>query len=110
VEWDEHAAFTHTRERTEILDMYLADKSVTRKDLLTRFLKPPLYSQQYLRGFGTLYTAAYDVVRGVVTLVWPSQQVATSFNTFTEQVVDVVLLRPAGRVLVKGGADIRHIR
>ncbi len=109
VEWDEYAAFTHTLERKETLDACLADRRLTRKDLLAQFLKPPLYSQQYLRGFGTLYTAAYDVARGVVRIVWPSKQVEAGFKRFEEQAVDVVLLRPVGRVMVKGRGDRRYV-
>ena len=109
VEWDEYAAFTHTRERKEILDACLADATVTRKSLLMRFLKAPLYSGQYPRGFGTLYTAAYDVGRGAVRIVWSAKQVEASFKKIEEQAVDVVLFGPVGRVLVKGRADHRHI-
>jgi len=108
VEWDEYAAFTRTLERREFLDRCLTDVALSRKDVVERFLKPPLYSQQYLRGFGTLYTAAYDVVRGIVRIVWPTKQVEAGFSRFEEQAVDVVLLRPVGRVLVKGSADRRH--
>ncbi len=109
VEWDEFAAFTHTRERRERLDACLADEGVTRRDLLAQFLKPPLFSQQYLRGFGTLYTAAYDVARGTVRILWPEKQVEASFERFEEQAVDVVLLRPVGRVMVKGSGGHRRI-
>src|SRR5690606_41568198 len=56
VEWDEYAVFTHTIARDQRLGECLAT-ATTRRALIRQFLEPPLYSQQYLRGFGTLYTA-----------------------------------------------------
>jgi len=101
VEWDEYAAFTHTIERKHLLEQCLADPKLTRAALLKQFLKPPLYSQQFMRGFGTLYTAAYDVAKGSVKVIWPDKQVEASFKKFEEQEVEVVLLRPVGRYLAK---------
>ena len=101
VEWDEYAAFTHTIERKHVLEQCVAEPKLTRAALIKRFLKPPLYSQQYLRGFGTLYTAVYDVVKGNVKIIWPEKQVEASFKKFEEQEVQVVLLRPVGRYLAK---------
>ena len=69
--------------------------------MIKHFLRPPLYSQQYLRGFGTLYTAAYDVGKGSLKIIWPEKQVEASFRKFEEQKVEVVLLRPVGRYLAK---------
>lgn len=101
VEWDEYAAFTHTIERKHFLEHSIASPKQTRAALIKQFLKPPLYSQQYLRGFGTLYTAAYDVVKGRVQVIWPQKQVEASFTRFEEQEVQVVLLTPVGRYLAK---------
>ena len=101
VEWDEYAAFTNTIERKHTLEQYLADPKMTRAALVRKFLKSPLYSQQYLRGFGTLYTAVYDVGRGNVKVIWPEKQVEASFRKFGEQEVQIILLRPVGRYLAK---------
>jgi predicted choloylglycine hydrolase len=101
VEWDEYAAFTHTIERKHFLESCVANPKQTRAALIKQFLKPPLYSQQYLRGFGTLYTAAYDVEKGRVQIIWPQKQVEASFKRFEEQEVQVVLLTPVGRYLAK---------
>ena len=109
VEWDDYAALTHTVERQLALQQYLADPAMTRRKLMAHFLKAPLFSQQYFRSFGTLYTAAYDVARRQVRLAWPTKQVQASFRTFEEQTVDVILLRPAGVDLVGGGGE-RHGR
>lgn len=104
VEWDEYAAFTRSVDRQHALEDCLADPGMNRRALIKQFLKPPLYTQQYFRGFGTLYTAAYDVARGHVSIIWPEKQIEASFEKFEEQVADVVLLRPVGRHMVKGSS------
>jgi predicted choloylglycine hydrolase len=101
VEWDEYAAFTQTLQRSELIEDMLRDENVDRAQLLDRFLKPPLYHQQYLRGFGTLYTAAYDLKQRSLKLLWPHEQVQVGFRDFQEQERKVVLLRPAGRFMAK---------
>lgn len=104
VEWDEYSAFTHTLARQDALERSAADAALTPRTLIERFLKPPLYTQQYFRGFGTLYTAAYDVARGMVTVVWPEKRLEAGFEKFEEQEADVVLLRPVGRSMIKGSS------
>ena len=48
------------------------------------FLSPPLYSDAYSQGFGTLYTAAYRVGEGTVDFLWPEAEPWTqSFAAFT---------------------------
>jgi predicted choloylglycine hydrolase len=101
VEWDEYAAFTDTVARKHLLEECVAEPKLDRATLIRRFLRPPLYSQHYLRGFGTLYTAAYDVTKGRVQIIWPEKQVEASFKRFEEQEAQVVLLRPVGRYLAK---------
>lgn len=101
VEWDEYAAFTDTVARKHRLEECIAEPKLDRATLIKRFLKPPLYSQHYLRGFGTLYTAAYDVAKGRVQIIWPEKQLEASFKRFEEQEAQVVLLRPVGRYLAK---------
>ena len=102
MEWDESAAFTNPIERKHFLEHCCANPKQTRAALIKQFLKPPLYSQQYLRGFGTLYTAAYDLDKGRVQIIWPDKQVEASFRKFEEQEVQVVLLKPVGRYVAKG--------
>ena len=101
VEWDEYAAFTQTLQRRDYLEELLRDENVDRAQLLSRFLKPPLYHQQYLRGFGTLYSVAYDLRRKTARVFWPDQHVEVGFKNFEEQDLKVILLRPAGRYMVK---------
>ncbi len=101
VEWDEYAAFTATVQRREYLEECLLDENIDRAQLEKRFLKPPLYHQQYLRGFGTLYSASYDLARGRFKVFWPGKQVEGGFKKFEEQTVQVTLLRPVGRYMAK---------
>ena len=101
VEWDEYAAFTQTLQRNEYLEDVLRDENMDRTQLLKRFLKPPLYHQQYLRGFGTLYSVAYFLKRKKVRVFWPDQHIDVGFKSFEEQDLKVTLLRPAGRYMAK---------
>lgn len=101
VEWDEHAAFTKTRERLDCLKSLVAAGGSSREAVLQQMLKPPLHSKQYLRGFGTLYTCAYDVTALSMKVVWPDRRVEASFRIFEEQEAHVTLLRPAGRYMAK---------
>ncbi len=101
VEWDEYAALTRSVMRKNALDEYVADKSLRARDLIDRFLKAPLYSQRFFDGFGTLYTAAYDVARKKLRLVWPEKRMEVSFDVFEEQEAKITLLRPVGRYLAK---------
>ena len=48
------------------------------------FLEPPLFSRQYKKAFGTLYTAQYDPVERAVTFRWPGQEWRQSLDAFQE--------------------------
>ena len=61
VEWTEHAAVTRTLEREACILALLDDPSTTAEGFVQAFLAPPLRSTTYSRGFGTLYTAAYNL-------------------------------------------------
>ncbi len=71
VEWADHAHETASVERED----YLLKKLTQRTDPAARFIaafqRPPLYSLNFERGFGTLYTAAYRPDRGTLDLHWP---------------------------------------
>ncbi|MFO1154818.1 MAG: C45 family peptidase [Rhodospirillales bacterium] len=85
VEWPEQAKFSRTAERKRYLDHLLAQPGLTPADLEEAFLMPPLFSRNYARGFGTVYTAAYRPLEGSVTLRWPDQAPwRQSFREFTE--------------------------
>lgn len=46
-------------------------RGATRDDLVNEFLSPPVRTDRYAEGFGTLYTAVYEPAEGRVTYHWP---------------------------------------
>jgi predicted choloylglycine hydrolase len=85
VEWPAHASLTATTERERFLAARLADPEESRERLARRFLERPLYSRDYERAFGTLYTALYLPARGELELTWPGRTLARSFADFAPQ-------------------------
>jgi predicted choloylglycine hydrolase len=92
VEWHNHARATATIERERFLAFRLADATMTPAKLADAFLRSPLYSTAYERGFGTLYTAIYRPVRGEVVYRWPNCKWTLSFKNFREGVRHVDFL------------------
>ena len=70
VEWD-YARATASIERERYLLQLRASSDQSQAEFIGSFLKSPLYSTAFDRGFGTLYTAAYRTVNGCVELAWP---------------------------------------
>ncbi len=69
-EWPDHARLTRTRERLACLEHLIA-RPDPGGDLVERFLAPPLRVPGFVRGFGTLYTAAYRPAERAMTVNWP---------------------------------------
>ncbi len=84
VEWDTHARFTATVERERFLLHRLALHKDTEQKFVGAFLKPPLYSTAFDKGFGTLYTALYRPRLGEMELRWPNSAWPLSINGFTD--------------------------
>ncbi len=84
-DWPRYALVTSSEEREQYLLQCVADPAESAERLEHRFLEPPLYSHNYHRGWGTLYTAAYRPGVGSVRLRWPTQQWDTSLGEFQEQ-------------------------
>jgi predicted choloylglycine hydrolase len=84
VEWPEQAKATRTIERERRIVELLADDDETADGFADAFLKAPLFSTQYESGWGTLYTAAYRPVEGVVDYRWPSSTWRLGFDGFEE--------------------------
>lgn len=74
VEWQQHAQATASVERERFLQRKLAQHRTSRKDLVSTFLRPPLYSLAFERGYGTLYTAVYEPGTRSLDLCWPGHQ------------------------------------
>jgi predicted choloylglycine hydrolase len=71
VEWDAHARATATVERERFLLQRLTGHIEPQEKFIAAFLRPPLYSIAFDRGFGTLYTAVYRPRLGEMELRWP---------------------------------------
>jgi predicted choloylglycine hydrolase len=75
----EHARqFASVPRRERLAELVADDPSPT--DLVRAFLKPPLYSTQYWRAFGTVYTALYRPASGAMHLYWPGRSWRRSFD------------------------------
>jgi predicted choloylglycine hydrolase len=82
VEWPEYAEAIHSVERERRVLELLGDPSLDRARFADAFLEPPLHSTAHERGFGTIYTAAYEPARGRVTYRWPELSWEQSFEGF----------------------------
>jgi predicted choloylglycine hydrolase len=79
VEWPEYAAAIRSEERESCV-LELLDED--RQRFEDAFLEPPLHSTAHERGFGTLYTAAYEPAGGRVRYRWPDLTWEQSFDRF----------------------------
>lgn len=71
VEWHRHAQVTATVERERFLLQQITYQHEPMEEFINNFLRPPLYSTQFARGFGTLFTSVYWPTTGVYQLRWP---------------------------------------
>jgi predicted choloylglycine hydrolase len=84
IEWARHALATSSLEREQFLSSRLADTEETEKGFIKSFLNPPLYSTEYDRGYGTVYTSVYRPATGEMELRWPGTVWRQSFDNFEE--------------------------
>lgn len=84
IEWHRHANATSSVEREQFLSSRLADTEETEQGFVRSFLYPPLYSYEYERGFGTIYTAVYRPNLGQMELRWLGSKWSHSFDHFEE--------------------------
>jgi predicted choloylglycine hydrolase len=85
VEWHHHARITASVERERYLLQRLTLHREPQEEFIGAFLRPPLYSTAFNRGFGTLYTAAYWPRRRAMALVWPNRtQLSFTLDAFRE--------------------------
>ena len=59
----------------------LLDEPTEPAALAAAFLRPPLYSQRYAQGFGTLFTAAYRPRSQELTYSWPGASFTRTFDS-----------------------------
>jgi predicted choloylglycine hydrolase len=82
VEWPEYAEAIRSEERERCVLDLLGDGEVDRERFEDSFLEPPLHSTAHERGFGTIYTAAYEPASGRVRYRWPGLTWEQSFERF----------------------------
>jgi predicted choloylglycine hydrolase len=91
VEWEEHARATGSVEREQRMAALLDDPAVDAERFVDAFLEPPLRSDTYGDGFGTLYTAVHRPAERAVDYRWPGATWRQSLDGFEEGSVTVRL-------------------
>ena len=76
----EHARALRSVERQDHL-LELLDDHTEPAALADAFLRPPLYSQKYAQGFGTVFTAAYRPRDQELTYSWPGASFTRTFDS-----------------------------
>jgi len=84
VAWHRHARATASVERERFLLQSLTLHPEPADKFVAAFLRPPLYSTDFERGFGTLYTAEFWPKKRSMTLHWPSGSWPLSLDDFVE--------------------------
>lgn len=81
---EEYHIKTKTVEREQLLNHCFADGNMDEGRMLDMFLHPPLYTNRYNSGFGTVFTAHYRPNSGEIFYYWPYDRWDCSFATFTD--------------------------
>jgi predicted choloylglycine hydrolase len=79
-DWPEHARTLRSVERRQALLDLLAGHPEP-EELVSAFLRRPLYNTAYAQGFGTMYTAVYRPELGVVDYRWPGSTWRRGFDS-----------------------------
>lgn len=82
VDWASHERATASVRRERFLLQRLSLHPEPQERFVAAFLKPPLYSLAFERGFGTLYTAALRPAEGTVTYHWLDHQLQLDIHAF----------------------------
>ncbi|MDX1604896.1 MAG: C45 family peptidase [Candidatus Competibacterales bacterium] len=88
VEWMQHARATATMERERFLHFRLRESDSADR-LIRAFLRSPIYSTDFGRGNGTLYTAVLRPNQDSVEYLWPNGHWPQSLWRFEEGVKSI---------------------
>jgi predicted choloylglycine hydrolase len=102
VEWHRHARATATVERERFLLQRLTMHNEPAATFINAFLKPPLYSTNFPKSFGTLYTAVYRPLSGTAETHWPGQ---IWHHDFTQSAYDMRRVRYPDSDILKNAAS-----
>jgi predicted choloylglycine hydrolase len=83
-----------SRERWDLLASLVDDPDLDLEQLVGRFLEPPLHSDAYETGFGTLYTAVYRPAELAIEYRWPGSSWKHAIGSFADGQHEVVLGAP----------------
>jgi len=81
-QWHQETRFTATVERERYLLQRLSLRADSEKAFTQAFLRAPLYSYAFAKGFGTLYTAAYKPKELTMQVLWPGASWDHSLTAF----------------------------
>jgi len=79
-DWPRHAEYCNTVEREEYLASLVSFPLMDGTELVSAFLRPPLYRPLFESTWGTVYTTAYEPLTGTMTLLWPDEHWALSVH------------------------------
>lgn len=94
--WPLYEEKVQSQHRFDYLNGVIGRQEDTADSFALRFLQPPLYSTQFGRGFGTLYTAAYYPGRNECRYIWPTNEWRFNFDNFEETVYHASFIDPEG--------------
>ncbi len=93
IDWPYYATITATQERKEFLEKIAETPHENEKSITKKFLQPPLYTYNYQKNFGTLYTVKYNIDEKKVTIFWPEdKKISQTFDDFHEENIMIHLL------------------
>ncbi|MBD81577.1 MAG: hypothetical protein CL840_21845 [Crocinitomicaceae bacterium] len=91
VEWENYASMSATLPRMQFLEKCLYNPEETSRSIKQKFMHAPLYNTQFEKGFGTLYTAIYDLEKFECQIRWPNKKKTYSFDNFEEEKLQINL-------------------
>jgi len=94
--WPKYEQKVKTFSRLERLEEIIENKQDSIDSFAFNFLQAPLYNNQFARGFGTLYTAAYFPARGECLYLWPGHEWRFNFNNFQPAEYSLQFIDPEG--------------
>ena len=98
--WESYAKATATLEREAALEKLLDNPLNQFNHILNSFHYPPLYSTNYKKGFGTLYTSIYYPKEKLIEIRWPDSNWILGFEHFA-QGQRVIQYHPTGAITLQ---------
>lgn len=89
--WQAYQRFSRSRERERHLRALLRRRGLTADELIEAFLETPLFTRDYARGSGTLYTVVYRPTRATAEYLWKGGRTEQSMEDFETRFLEVPL-------------------